>query len=176
MRAVIAFGAMFILSSAISLAMSVKASYSTETDFSGYRTYTWEPRPETDPEHPLAEGGPVDRIVKQTADPILAKRGFERIEGDDPDFRIYFTGVVMDKMDVEGIKRQVSEGVAWIGDPHAHSTRSYKEGTLVIEILDAAGDELIWSGWASEVASSQPKLRKKAAKAVRRILEQFPPQ
>ncbi len=175
MRAVTAFGAMFVLSAAICLGMSVKSSYSPATDFSGYRTYAWEPRPETDPEHPLAEGGAVDRIVKQTAEPILAKKGFERIEGDSPDLRIYFTGVVMDKVDVEGVKRQVSEGVSWIGDPHAHAMRAYKEGTLVIEILDATSDELIWSGWASEVASSQPKLRKKAAKAVRRILEQFPP-
>ena len=175
MRTVAGIGALFFLTGAACLAMSVKTSYVPEVDYSAYRTYSWKPRVEVGPDHPLAEGGEVDRIVKQAADSILATQGFERTEVETPDLWINYAAFAVDKMDVEGIKREVSGRVSWIGDPTAHSTRSYREGTLVFEIFDAGSDELIWSGWASEVASSQEKLRKKAEKAARKILKLFPP-
>jgi len=68
----------------------------------------------------------------------------------------------------------VAPGVKWIGDPQAHSMRSYREGTLVFEVVDTANDEMVWSGWVTELARTFEKLRAKAGKATRRVFTHFP--
>jgi hypothetical protein len=78
-------------------------------------------------------------------------------------------------LSIEGIQKDIAPGVGWIGDPHAHSMHSYREGTLVFEIVDPATGKMVWSGWASEAAPTREKLQTKAEKVVRKILKYFPP-
>ncbi len=158
------------------LAMTVETSHKPGRDFSEYRTYAWKTRPGIDPNHPLAEGSLLDRMLKVAADSTLATKGFERTESGTPDLWVTYTGFVEDVLEIEGTRREITSGLTWIGTPYAHSTRAYKEGTLVIEILDARTEQLVWSGWAKDVASTREKLRKKAARAPKRILQHFPPQ
>ena len=77
----------------------------------------------------------------------------ERVERDaSPDLLINYVGYGTDMTDIEGITKQVAPGVKWIGDPQAHSMRSYREGTLVFEVVDTESGEMVWSGWVTELA------------------------
>ena len=161
---------------AVAAAASVTTSHKEEVDFSKYNSYSWRVWPDLHPDHPLAEGSPLDQVVKETANKTLTKQGLELATGGDPDLWITYTAFVRDSVTVEGTTREITSGVAWIGDPNAHAVLYYQEGTLVFEIYDAASDEQVWSGWAIEVADTRQRLRKKGKKAIPKILRHFPPQ
>ena len=57
--------------------------------------------------------------------------------------------------------------------------REYDEGTLIIDIVDAGSNELVWRGAAQgevNLAASPQEREQRAQDAVQRILEDFPPQ
>ena len=144
-------------------------------DFSKYSTYAWAPHLDVEGDHPVADGSPLDLKIKKSADSELKRKGYERVEQDaSPDLMINYVGFGTDVTSVEGVTKQVAPGVKWIGDPNAHSMRSYREGTLVFEVVDTATEEMVWSGWVTELARTFEKLRAKAEKATRRVFTHFP--
>jgi hypothetical protein len=52
--------------------------------------------------------------------------------------------------------------------------RSYREGTLVFEVVDVETGEMVWSGWVTELAANVDKLRSRAEKATRKVFKHFP--
>jgi hypothetical protein len=56
--------------------------------------------------------------------------------------------------------------------------REYVEGTLILDVVDARSDELIWRGWMREALDNDPKpenVRMYVDAAVSKILARFPP-
>jgi hypothetical protein len=144
-------------------------------NFSGYATYAWAPHLDVEGDHPVADGSPLDVTIKRAADSELKRKGYERVEKDaSPDLLINYVGFGTDMTDIEGVTKQLAPGVKWIGDPQAHSMRSYREGTLVFEVVDTGTEEMVWSGWVTELARTFEKLRAKADKATRRVFKHFP--
>lgn len=144
-------------------------------NFSGFATYAWAPHLDVEGDHPVADGSPLDMTIKGAADSELERKGFERVEVEDsPDLMINYVGYGTDVTGIEGVTKELAPGVKWIGDPTAHSMRSYREGTLVFEVVDTATDEMVWSGWVTELARTFEKLRAKASKATRRVFTHFP--
>ncbi|MEE9562079.1 MAG: DUF4136 domain-containing protein [Thermoanaerobaculia bacterium] len=153
----------------------VKTSHKDGTQFSSYHTYAWRAWPDLHPEHPLVEGSMLDLEVKSRAQVALARSGLELTDSGKPDLWISYTAIVTDTVNIDGVRKEVAKGVAWIGDPRAHGIVAYEEGTLVFEIYDAESDIQIWSGWSTEVAETRKKLRKKGLKAISKILRHYPP-
>lgn len=143
--------------------------------FSGFATYAWAPHLDVEGDSPVADGSPLDSKIKKAADSELKRKGYKRVDREaSPDLMINYVGFGTDVTSIEGITKEVAPGVKWIGDPQAHSMRSYREGTLVFEVVDTATDEMVWSGWVSEMARTFEKLRAKAEKATRRVFTHFP--
>ena len=163
-----------LLASCAGGAMEVRSRYDAETDFAAYRTYAWQVDPELAASHPLAAGSDLDQMIRAAGDRVLGRAGFERVESD-PDLEIRFVGLVTDRLSIEGERRELAEGIAWEGDPESHSTVSYQEGMLVFEVLDAGSGEIVWSGWATDVARDAVELRREAVDSTRKILKRFPP-
>jgi hypothetical protein len=144
-------------------------------DFARFETYAWAARDDLVEGHPLREGTALDLRIRAAADALLAARGFERVDrGASPELIINYVGVARDIFESEGVTAEVAPGIKWIGDPDAHAMRSYREGTLVFEVIDSASGEMVWSGWVTELAPSVPKLQAKAEKATRRVFQHFP--
>ena len=143
--------------------------------FSKYATYAWAPHLDVEGDHPVADGSALDLTIKKAADAELKRKGYERVEREQsPDLMINYVGFGTDMTDIEGITKELAPGVKWIGDPQAHSMRSYRQGTLVFEVVDTATEEMVWSGWVTELARTFEKLRAKASKATRRVFTHFP--
>jgi len=56
--------------------------------------------------------------------------------------------------------------------------RKYDEGTLILEVVDAASGRLVWRGWAQAEVKSKADPGQREARiweAVAKILDQFPP-
>lgn len=175
LRSMITCAAICVMAAANVSAQDVDIRAKQGVSFSGYSTYAWAPHLDVEGDHPVADGSPLDLTIKKAADSELKRKGYERVEREaSPDLMINYVGFGTDMTSIEGITKEVAPGVKWIGDPQAHSMRSYREGTLVFEVVDTATEEMVWSGWVTELARTFEKLRAKADKATRRVFKHFP--
>jgi len=164
-----------LLASVAFAAQPVDIRAKAGVDFSKYETYAWASHDYLIEGDPLREGTPLDLEIKAEADGLIARKGFERVERDaSPDLMINYVGTGSDTFESEGLTKEVAKGVKWIGDVNAHSMRSYREGTLVFEVVDTESGEMVWSGWVTELAPDVEKLQAKAGKATRRVFKHFP--
>lgn len=158
-------------------ALDTDWQFRRDVAYDGWTTYAWGPAQQQPEGHPLAEGGAVDRKIREAVEAELANKGFRPIDtqadadAGTPDFRIVYRTTITERMRETNVLSNHAPDVSWpVGTTRV---RGYSEGTLLIEI--AAGDEVVWSGWASDVAKRPRKLEGKAEKAVRKILSRFPP-
>lgn len=158
------------------MASDVDHRHAAGYDFSSLHTYDWLPVRDTALIEP---GGAVDRQIRSAVEERLAKRGFEPAREGGADFLLHYEAGLRERADVSGAERHLHGGsdgprvtFAW---EEGEQSRIYTEGTLVIEVLDADTREVVWVGWATEVAREPALLRKKVDRTVKRILRPFPP-
>jgi hypothetical protein len=177
MKRFLIFCSLFLLTAAISLAgMKVKTERWEGAELSAYQSYSWRTGHDADSGHPLAEGSRLSARLQEIGDELLAEHGLGRSLDEESDLWVRCTGVAEEMLQIEGTERDLG-GISWVGDPHAHSMVSYRRGTLLVEIVDAESEKVIWAGWATDVVPSLPdpeKVGKKAEKAMRKILKQLP--
>ena len=72
-------------------------------------------------------------------------------------------------------------GYYGLGSPYRYGgsgyAREYVEGTLVLDVVDAKTDEVVWRGWSRKDLGGDPKpenIRTYVNQAVAKILEEFP--
>lgn len=164
---------------AVLSAMEVESRHDPAADFGAYRTFDLQERPATSRGR-FAAGSDYDRRVREILERRLSDRGFERTDTD-PDFLVAYSLGREEHLDPSGARRQVAPGVS-IAWEEGDLVRAYTEGSLTIEIVDAASGKAVWAGWATEVIDEperlldQPdRLMRKIDKAVRRIVKRFPP-
>jgi hypothetical protein len=147
-----------------------------DTNLARYEFYGWLAADEKDSGALIAKGTRLAAKLEATGDRILIKVGLAKGAGEGPRLVFRYRGLAADMLHIEGVTKEISDHVTWIGDPNAHSMTSYKKGALLVEVLDAETDELLWAGWAVDVIELIPdpqKLAKKAEKAMTKILKQF---
>ena len=164
---------------ALPRSVAVTHDFSHDTDFSGLRNYQWVPLSET-----MASGQfSTDTVasMKIAFTDALEAKGFTRVKSN-PDFLVALFGVTEGKIQSTdwGYNYQWDKR-SWGGywDERRVSAREYDEGTIVLDILDPASGDLIWSGTAVAVlfeGMSGDKRNKRIDDAVAKLLEQFPPQ
>lgn len=142
-----------------------------------YDSYSWLAADEADSGAVIAKGTRLAGKLEVVGDAILIKAGFSKGTGEGRRLVFRYRGLAADMLDIEGVTKEISEHVTWVGDPNAHSMTSYRKGALMVEALDAETDELLWAGWAVDLIELIPdrqKLAKKAEKAMAKILKQLP--
>lgn len=148
-----------------------------EMDLSAYATYEWSTDQEADSGHPLAGGSPLDRRLQEVAKGVLAKRGLAPSSDGEADLRINCIAISKEVQSIGGVKKDMGGGVTWVGDVGAHGVTAYRQGTLIIEFVDASTEERLWAGWASDALPPVPdpdNVGKKAEKALKKILKRLP--
>jgi hypothetical protein len=160
-----------------SAGMKADSKSYAEMDLSAYASYEWSTDQEADSGHPLAGGSPLDRRLQEIARGILAGRGLAPSSDGEPDLRIKCIAISKEVQNISGVKKDMGGGVTWVGDVGAHGVTAYRQGTLIIELVDAESEERLWAGWASDALPAVPdpaKVGKKAEKALKKILKQLP--
>ncbi len=162
---------------AASAGMKVEARTWDGAGLARYGTYTWRPADDAKTGALIAEGTKLAATLEAIGDQILAKAGLKQSADDKPSLVFRYRGMAADMLSIQGITREISDHVSWIGDPNAHSMTSYRKGALLVEVLDPETDDLLWAGWAVDVLElipDQKKIAKKAEKAMAKILRKFP--
>ena len=144
------------------MAATVKSDHDAAFDFTRPKTFTWLTK--DFPQHPFAHA----RIVKAVETQLTAK-GMQGVpEGGD--LKVAYHVVV-------GQRTQITDwgyGPRWGG--HSIDVHQYTEGTVVVDLIDAAQDQLVWRGSATDVLSNNAETNEKRLnKAMAKLFKKFPP-
>ena len=155
--------------------MKVKSEGAKGVDLPGYSTYSWRAADPASSGLMVAEGTRIARILEEVGDKTLAKAGLEKRPADEAGLIFRYRAFSREKVGAGGGATDLGSDVTWLVGSTAPAM-VYKEGTLLIEAIDAESGELLWAGWAKDAVEAIPKrekLAKKAEKAMAKIMREF---
>lgn len=150
--------------------MSVSAHVDRAADFGRYRTYSWGPADALPAGDPRLDAGPRFKDQLQgEVDRQLALKGMTVASTGQPDLLIHYHAAVRERLDVSGLDQDYA---------YAGEVRSYDAGTILLDVIDARTQRLIWRGWAqgalTDMLANDEVMTSRLRESVRRMLDQLP--
>lgn len=171
----VAYAAIFLLISGCS-SIEVSENYDTSYDFTKLKTYDWIP----------VKNKINKLVVKQIKNELknqLAAKGF-KANASNPDFLIALHGGTEEKVSIHSTNYGYTYG-RWYGGRHGATyytggveVYEYKEGTLILDIIDAKTKEVIFQSTTITTLSrnmTMEKRQKKIKKVIEKAIKAFPP-
>ncbi len=154
--------------------MTVSSHVDRGADFARYHTYAWGPADLLPTGDPRLDANPFFKDYLQgEVEKQLAARRIQGPSGT-PDLLIHYHANISQRLDVSGV--DTSRGYAYEG---LGSVREYEGGTIVLDLVDARTQRVIWRGWAQDAAANmlanKDAMAKKVREAVTRMLATLPP-
>ncbi len=182
-RIVLLAAAALALSACASQQPQVRVHSDGTTDLAGYQRYAYVESLGTDKAEYTTL---LTRYLQEAVDRELGARGYQRVDAPaDADFLVNFYVSTRERTDVRerpavtvdayyGYRRG-GYGV-WTGYPVSRDVRSYTEGTLHVDLVDRALNQLVWEGVAvgrvTQAAMEDP--RNAVADGVAAIFQRYP--
>ena len=163
--------------------ISVNYDYDEAVDFSQYKSFSWMTVDSKDVAggDKMANNGLLSQRVQQAVNGQMAARGLRESESGSDLLLVYHFGAT-DKIQVTDWGYGYSGYYSHYGYGYGGrqlDVYQYTEGTLVIDIVDAANNTLVWRGTGTGVVESGQKtpgeIQVKIDKAVAEIMASFPP-
>ncbi len=170
-RTLFASAGIVLLLASASFAEQVKTDYAHGTDFSRYKTYSWEKVQTQDPLW-------VSRI-KDAVNASMTAKGLSPVDSGG-DIAIVAVEMTKDQRSLNTFYDNFGGGWrrgGFGGFGQATTTEDdYKVGTLVVDLFDASTKSLIWRGSSSDTLSNKAdKNIKNLDKGVQKMFEHYPP-
>lgn len=156
--------------------MNVSSHVERGLDVSRYHTYDWGPadtlpvgdaRLEKDPFFQDHLYGAVEKA--------LASRGFVWSTAGAPDLLVHYHANITERIDVDRL--DAPRGYC-LADGCSIPTIQYEAGTLVIDVIDARTNRLIWRGWAQQAVkgmlADRDTMARQIERAIARMFSEFP--
>jgi hypothetical protein len=154
---------------AVASAQKVNVDFDPSANFAKYKTYAWTEG--TPSPNPLG-----DQRTHESVDQQMAAKGLTKATSN-PD--IVIATHVVAKEEKELISTGYGYGAGYYrygGGMTTTSVQTYIQGTLVLDVYDAATKKLVWRGTASDTVSDKAeKNTKKVNKALEKMFKEFPP-
>jgi hypothetical protein len=161
---------------------NLRSNYDQSADFSKYHTFNFVPNPATDR---YGYSSLTTQDLKAAVTEQMQMRGYTL--SDHPDLLVNFSGKLQDKQDIQSTPVPVAPPMgyygyragfygAWPGYASEINTVNYTEGTLNIDLIDSAKQQMVWEGVAvGEVTKEQLQNREATInKAVAGIFTRYP--
>lgn len=162
---------------------NLRYDYDSRADFASYKSFDWYASSRMAKDKGEKVDNPLmDRRVANAVEQELANRGFKRETSADPDFLVAYYPVYQEK------KYRTATHLGWgswgfrpfgfgISTTVGREER-YKEGTIVLEIVDFKTNQMVWQA-AAEGALTELRNPEDADevvnRAVKQMLDRFPP-
>ena len=156
-------------------AMTVSSHLERNVVFSDYATYDWGPRDALPTGDPRLDNNPFFRdYVEGAIERMLAARGYERATGIAADVLVHYHASVTDRVDVNSV--DMSHGYCYANcEPRVIQ---YREGTLIIDLVDRRTNKVVWRGWAQAtmdgVIDDQDRLEQHVDEGVGKMMRLLP--
>ena len=143
-------------------AQTVRVQWDRKVDFSGYQSFAWiEGTAAVDPE--------VNRILVESIENELSVRGIFPDE-DEPGLLVVYHACAREEFQVEGGYK-----TDW-ADSGAVTVASHLAGTLVVDLVDAGENRVVWRATATAtVSGNRKKARGRIPSVVQKMFADFPP-
>lgn len=156
--------------------IAVSSHVDRRIDFAQYRTFDWGPADALPTGDARLDRDPFFKDHMQGAvERGLAARGIELASAGTPDLLIHYHANITERIDVNKADR--AYGYCRSADCQPESV-SYQAGTLVLDVMDARTNMLVWRGWAQnsvdEILGNRGKTAETIDHAVSEMLKQFP--
>jgi hypothetical protein len=171
-------GMLFVVALLACSSVKVHTEYDRTTNFKNYRSYAWihqQPGPE---QAPQARDPRIREAVIKSVDEALAKKGLIKAGPEaSPDLLVAVHGWTVNRIDVK------SYGYAYGPSPYGVyptlatggvDVRQYRDGTLLIDLIDASTHQMIWRGTATDTFEPGAEASR-VTDAVKKTLDQYPP-
>jgi hypothetical protein len=176
----------FIAMAAIAVAcasVDVLYDYELDADFSGYESWDWLPE-EPDSTRPegvneaLAGSRLLDKRIRAAVEEEMLAKDFDRYP-EEPDLWAIYHIVVKDKSEFNMWGRTyMGQGGRWDASRNVDGFQ-YKEGTIVVDLIDRRRDEMVWRGIVTgnveESGSNPEKADEKIRDVIHRMFRNYPP-
>jgi hypothetical protein len=163
----------------------VYVDYDPSADLDSYRTFAWIDTPGTSLEY---HNGLMHSRVKNYIEHLLTESGLVE-DTENPDLNVTYHASSESEMSLDTTAFGYGWGVGFVWDPYWHgmwgmpggmyagstTIRSYDVGTLIIDIVDAEKNELVWRGSATGimVPEDPAKLQKKIKKNIDKMVKKW---
>lgn len=163
---------------------TVQSDFDPSFNFSQLSTYSWAARTEQGKD-PAVYNNIVASRVKEAVNQALKAKGFREVSSD-PSFLVAWHGAINQQHSVETVGTSYGYGWGWYGGwagpGMATSTtyvNSWNEGTLIIDIVDAKENKMVWRGSAQgevdEHKDDPQAMQAGLNDAVTKMMATFPP-
>jgi hypothetical protein len=157
--------------------MSVSSHVDRDLDFGQYSTFDWGPSdslPQQDAR--LADNPLFTDYVHGAIERELSARGLTLAGSGEPDLVIHYHATAAGRIDVNKVDQSYGYCLA---DDCPPETFEYEEGTIVVDLMDAATNRLVWRGWAQsrlEAFLEDPdRMAETVRESVAQMMRRLPP-
>lgn len=164
-----------VLAAAGCATMNVSSHVESGINTANYHTFAWgtpDPLPTGDPR--LDQDPFFNDHIQGAVEKEMAAHGFTLADRN-PDLLIHYHAVIRPRMDINRIDQE--HGYCYDEGCTAR-VFDYEEGTLVLDVMDAHTNRIIWRGWAQDTIAAALKnddrMTAQINQAVRRMLARFP--
>jgi hypothetical protein len=158
-----------LLMGACASTMGVSSHVDRGADFGRYRTYDWGPADALPTGDPRLDRNPTFKDQLQgEVDRQLRLKGIALASAGQPDLLLHYHAAASERLDVSGLDQNYAYG---------GEVRAYDAGTILIDVVDARTQRLIWRGWAQGALTDMlddDAMTKRLREAVRQMLVQLP--
>jgi hypothetical protein len=156
--------------------MGVSSHVERGLDVAQYRTYDWGPADALPTGDARLDKDPFFQDHMQGAvEKELAARGLAGSTSGTPDLLIHYHANISERIDIDRLDRE--RGYCY-ADGCSPAVVEYEAGTLVLDIVDARTNRLIWRGWSQGsvkgMLDNQDTMARQINDAVTRMLATFP--
>lgn len=155
--------------------MHVMVDYDKDTSFENYKTFTFvKPKHRPQARKGIEQKPLFGKAVLREIQSILESKGFEKAESiETADLLVHFYAMVQHRRDYVPPSYHVGRwGRVWRTRP-GHIVH-YKEGTLVIDIVDREKKDLVWQGVGKGILDRHDPAAN-LVEASEEVLKEFPP-
>ena len=160
------------------------------TDFSRYKTYRWYDDAHDSKLADYRQYNASDKRVRAYVDRELKLKGFTESTTGSADFWVNYNISKEDHMKIDNFSNYPSAGMhgaasvgtygsgVAIGYSSGPSVKHYKEGTVVLDIIDTGTNKIVWRGIAEgrlKSSLTQKDKNRIASQVSRELLGEFPP-
>ncbi len=149
--------------------ITVRTDYDRSVKIAQFKTFAWlDKHGIEERNNPLYYNELNDKRIREAVVDELTKKGYSQT-AETPLLKVHYHIVIEDKTQV----RSDTYSPYWIKSER--DVYTYREGTLIIDLMDAKNEALLWRGWAISALSDQDQMSDNLIKeAVAKIFAKLP--
>jgi hypothetical protein len=174
---------LFFLGVSLAGAQDVRYNFDKQANFAAFKTYKWAEIKGADRPNQL-----VEKQIRDAVDAELATKGLEKTDSDSADLYVADQTAIGSEKQFTSFNTGWGYGPGWGGGWYGGggmssnmttgSTSTIYIGQLGIDMYESAKKDLVWRGTASKTLDPKAKpekQQKNLAKAVKKLLKNYPP-